>query len=76
ARSTADSDELKKSINNLNAITATTTTPINVSITLTPVINIKHNIRWPHRLKRPQRVSEASGLKHTPFCAHIEKKRP
>ncbi|RWT90028.1 hypothetical protein DN602_29830 [Raoultella ornithinolytica] len=37
---------------------------------------IYHNIRWPHRLKRPQRVSEASGLKHTPFCAHIEKKRP
>ena len=37
---------------------------------------IYHNIRCPHRLRGPQGVSEASGLKHTPFCAHIEKKRP
>lgn len=29
-----------------------------------------------HRLRGSQGVSEASGLKHTPFCAHIEKKRP
>ncbi|MBZ4307392.1 hypothetical protein LAN33_24275, partial [Mycobacterium tuberculosis] len=58
ARSTADSDELKKSINNLNAITATTTTPINVSITLTPVINIKHNISYPHRAGGTQGVSD------------------
>ncbi|EPL6852096.1 TPA: hypothetical protein ACGRQC_005520, partial [Klebsiella pneumoniae] len=49
----------KKSINNLNAITATTTTPINVSITLTPVINIEHNISWAHRLRASQRVSAA-----------------
>ncbi|MCP6385171.1 hypothetical protein NL438_25895, partial [Klebsiella pneumoniae] len=38
--------------------------------------DIYHNIRCPHRLRGPQGVSEASGLKHTPFCAHIEKKRP
>ena len=37
---------------------------------------IYHNIRCVHRRRGPQRVSEASGLKHTPFCAHIEKKRP
>lgn len=45
---------------------------------LTPVraLNIYHNIRCPHRLRALQRVSEASGLKHTPFCDHIEKKRP
>jgi hypothetical protein len=40
------------------------------------VSQIYHNIRCPHHLRRPQGVSEDSGLKHTPFCAHIEKKRP
>ncbi|MCQ8805959.1 hypothetical protein NQU33_24090, partial [Escherichia coli] len=40
------------------------------------VTRIYHNIRCVHRRRGPQRVSEASGLKHTPFCAHIEKKRP
>ncbi|MFQ6924313.1 MAG: hypothetical protein ACLRTS_22550 [Parabacteroides distasonis] len=37
---------------------------------------IYHNIRYQHRLRAPQSVSEASGLKRIPFCAHIEKKRP
>ncbi|HFE4487126.1 TPA: hypothetical protein ACF23Z_005560, partial [Klebsiella pneumoniae] len=66
----------KKSINNLNAITATTTTPINVSITLTPVINIKHNISWAHPRKAPQRDPSASGLFPAPFPAHNPEKRP
>ncbi|ECC8819690.1 hypothetical protein DMV45_25080 [Salmonella enterica subsp. enterica] len=38
--------------------------------------SIYHNIRCVHRRRGPQSISEASGLKHTPFCAHIEKKRP
>ncbi|HIF3189330.1 TPA: hypothetical protein ACXZVG_004863, partial [Salmonella enterica] len=53
----------KKSINNLNAITATTTTPINVSITLTPVINIEHNISWAHRENTLSAVLHVSGQK-------------
>ncbi|EPS6777432.1 hypothetical protein ACVG6U_004746, partial [Enterobacter hormaechei] len=53
----------KKSINNLNAITATTTTPINVSITLTHVINIEHNIPFRHRPGRFQREIGVSPVK-------------
>ncbi|EOX9895765.1 hypothetical protein ACP57Q_004374, partial [Salmonella enterica subsp. enterica serovar Bareilly] len=66
----------KKSINNLNAITATTTTPINVSITLTPVINIEHNISCVHRLRGPQGVSAAPCRFSAPFSAHTPEKRP
>ena len=43
---------------------------------LVRALNIYHNIRCPHRLRGPQGVSEASGLKHTPFCDHIEKNAP
>ncbi|WP_228028970.1 hypothetical protein, partial [Leptospira borgpetersenii] len=53
---------------NLNAITATTTTPINVSITLTPVINIEHNISCPHR--PGQLRHERGGSQPKPTTTH------
>lgn len=37
-----------------------------------PISWIYHNICCLHRLRRPQRVSEASGLKHTPFIARYQ----
>ena len=37
---------------------------------------IYHNIRCPHLLRLPQRVSEASGLKHTLSSPDIRKTPP
>lgn len=38
--------------------------------------DIYHNIPWPHPLRGPQGVSEASGLKHTPFLPISRKNAP
>ena len=76
----ASFEEVKFAINNdlqdlqgMQAVSA----PLKIATCfLVRALNIYHNIRCPHRLRALQRVSEASGLKHTPFCDHIEKKRP
>ena len=74
----ASFEEVKFAINNdlqdlqgMQAVSA----PLKIATWfLVRALNIYHNIRCPHRLRALQRVSEASGLKHTPFCDHIEKK--
>ncbi len=76
----ASFEEVKFAINNdlqdlqgMQAVSA----PLKIATWfLVRALNIYHNIRCPHRLRGSESVSEASGLKHTPFCDHIEKKRP